>query len=120
MLPSRDMKGKVPVRSLYKIHVCLSAKVAKQNIFASDDVSSSITLALVAGKGWMSKIKLSVECSLLRAGSVGVGAAAGSEASLHCVLWIPICGHFMCPLAVARLGLRYFVMPVAIPGWGTL
>ncbi len=27
--------------------------------------------------------------------------------SLGVVLWIPRCGLFMCPLAVARLGLRY-------------
>jgi hypothetical protein len=38
------MKGKVLVRLLYRIPVCLSAKAAKQKIFASDDVlSSSIT-----------------------------------------------------------------------------
>ncbi len=108
------MKGKVPVRSLYKIPVCLSAKAAKQNIFASNDVAfSSITLALVAEKGWTSESKLLVDWSLQRPGLVGVGAAKSSGASLCCMLWIPICRRFMCLLAVARLGLRYFVMPAA-------
>ncbi len=115
MLHSRDMRGKIPVRSLYKIPVHLSAKAAKQNIFASDDVSfSSIALASVVGKGWTSEIKLLVECLLQRAGMVGIGAATGSGASLRCVLRIPICGHFMCPFTVSGLGLRYFVMPAAI------
>ncbi len=54
-LPSRDIKGKVPVRLLYRIPVCLSAKAAKQKIFASDNVLlSSIMLESVAGKGWTS------------------------------------------------------------------
>ncbi len=114
-LTLRDMKGKVPVRLLYRIPVRLSAKAAKQKIFASDDVlSSSITLALVAGKGWKSEIKLLVDWLLQRAGQVGVGAAMGSGASLRCALWIPICGCFICPLAVAGLGLRYFVMLTAV------
>ncbi len=113
-IASRDMKGKVPVRLLYIIPVRLSAKAAKQKIYVSDDVlSSSIMLALVAGKGWMLEIKLLVYWSSQKAGYVGVGAATGSMASLRCVLQIPICRRFMCPLAVARLGLRNFVMPVA-------
>ncbi len=69
MLPSWDMKGKVPVRLLYRIPVCVSAKVAKQKIFASDNVLlSSIMLALVAGKGWTFLIKLLVVWSLQRVG----------------------------------------------------
>jgi hypothetical protein len=65
------MKGKVPVRSLYKIPVHLSAKVAKQNIFASDDVLlSSILLALVVGKGWTLESKLLVNWSSQRPGLV--------------------------------------------------
>jgi hypothetical protein len=69
MLPSRDIKGKVPVRSLYEIPVHLSAKAAKQNIFPSDDLLlSSIMLALVGGKGWASSILLLVEWSLQRGG----------------------------------------------------
>ncbi len=45
---------------------------------------------------------------------MGVGAATGSRASLRCVMRISIHRHVMCPLAVARLGLRYFVMLVAV------
>jgi hypothetical protein len=33
---------------------------------------------------------------------------------LPLVLWIPILEHFMCPLAVAKLGLRYLVTPAAV------
>ncbi len=75
---------------------------------------SSFTLALVVGKDWTLEIKLLLECSLLRAGLVGVGAAMGSGASLRCMLWVPNYRHFMCPLVVAGVGLRYFVTLLTI------
>ena len=91
MLPSMDMKGKVLIQSLCKIPVCFSAKAAKQNIFASDDVlSSSIMLASVAGEDWMLEIKILVDWLSQRAGLVSVGVAICSGASLCCVLLIPI------------------------------
>ncbi len=52
MLPSRDMKGKVRVRLLYRIPVPLSAKAAKQKIFTSDNLLSSLIMfALIGEKG---------------------------------------------------------------------
>ncbi len=59
-------------------------------------------------------MQLLVDQSLQRVGLVGVGAVTSSRASLRCVLQIPICGYFMCPLAFAGLGLRYCVTPVAV------
>ncbi len=57
-------EGKGTSEIIVQNSCCLSAKVAKQNIFASEDLLlSSIMLALVSGKGWMSSISLLVEWS---------------------------------------------------------
>ncbi len=37
-----------------------------------------------------------------------------STDTICCVLCMPWCGRFMCPFAVAGLGLRYFVTPFAV------
>jgi hypothetical protein len=89
---------KNPVRSLYSIPVCLLAKVAKQNIFASDDVLSVLIMFAPLGCGGLSELS----------GLSGTGRITLAWMSGCLVLRMPICGRFMWPLAVAGLGLRYF------------
>ena len=52
-----------------------------------------------------------------RLASMGAGAALASIGACAMMCWvfcIPFLGHFMWPLAVAGLGLRYLVTPTAI------
>ncbi len=119
-LPSRDMKGNSLVRSLYNVPVLLSTNAAKQNTFASEDVSSS-SIRLALGGHMTLLMELSCEGTSLSVGGrlalMGSGAALaliGACATTHWVLRIPILGCFMWPLAIAGLGLRYSVTPSAV------
>ncbi len=97
--------------------VLLSANVAKQNTFASEDVSSSSIRLALGGRTTLlmelscERTPMSVEGRLASMGSGAALALIGACAMTHWVLCIPILGHFMWPLAITGLGLRYLLTP---------
>ncbi len=113
------MNGKFPVRSEYTTPVNLSANAAEQKIFAVESSSSS-TMILGSRSGcgkkpsgagittigtlcWRGSVRTS-----LRRGMAGIPVdGLVHDFSLRRVLLIPCLGRFMCPFAVAGLGLRY-------------
>jgi hypothetical protein len=119
-LPSRDMKGNGPVRSLYNVPVILSMNAAKQNMFASKDVLSSLIRLALGGHTTLlmelsrERTSMSVGGRLALMGSGPALALIGACAMMHRVLCIPILGRFMWPLAIAGLGLRYLVTPTTV------
>ncbi len=113
--PSRDMNGKAPVRSLYSIPVCLLANAAKQNIFASDEtLSVLIMFALLGHSGMGETLEWLIEILSKSRGLSGTGGITLACILFCLVLIMPIRGHFMWPLAVAGLGLRYLVTPATL------
>ncbi len=104
------MNGKAPVRSLYSIPVCLLVNDAKQNIFASDETLSVLIMFTLLGCGGTGEtLEWLIEILSKLQGSSGTGGITLACMSFCLVLPMPICGHFMWPLAVAGLGLRYFM-----------
>ncbi len=109
------MNGKAPVRSLYSISVCLSVNAAKQNIFASDETSSVLIMFALLGRGGMGEtLEWLIEILSELQGSPGTGGITLACTSVCLVLCMPIRGHFMWPLAVVGLGLRYLVTPAEL------
>ncbi len=118
MLLSKDMKGKLPVRSEYTTPVCTQAKALKQNMFTIEELPSSIIMCgnactcawLRIGCGWTAA-RESMSCVPGNTGDgceVTMSDMARGCVGLVCVLLIPCHALFMCSLAVAGLGFRCF------------
>ncbi len=110
-LPSSKMNGNKPVKSLYITPFFLLLNAPKQKTFAIDSSSSNpIRLRLCnapyAGPRYGGGCWKSGTTGGMRTRTTGMGAMPFFVV-LGVVLRIPWRGLFMCPLAVARLGLRY-------------
>ena len=105
-LPSIDMNGKVPIRSLLMTLVTLSANAPKQNALAMDSLLSASIIA-----GLFNVLYYGTGAGTGCGGALTSGGNTAGVVSLAVgrivVLRIPFLGLFMCPLAVAGLGLRY-------------
>ena len=114
-LPSYDKYGNDPVRSWYMIPLFLLANAPKQNTFAIDSSSSSPIrfgrfVVFCTGCG-CSAIYASGTAIIFSCGGklmIGTLSIPLSPLGLGHVLLMPWRGLFMCPFAVAGLGLRYF------------
>jgi hypothetical protein len=103
------------VRSLYSIPVRLSANAAKQNIFASDEISYVLIMFVLLGCGRMGEtLEWLIEILSKLQESSSTSGIALACISFCLVLRMSIRGRFMWPLAVAGLGLRYLVTPAAL------
>ncbi len=114
-LPSIDMNGKLPVRSLYTTPLILSAKSPKQKMLAID-LLSGIMCALWHAP-YTGPWKGQGESKTGKTGGAICGTGASASHVLGtcggvfgCVLLIPFFSLFMCPFAVVGLGFKYFVM----------
>ncbi len=111
-LPPSKMNGNDPIKSLYTMPLFLTKNAPKQNMFSMNSLSSNpirlgpwtapYTGPRCGGGCWKSG-----KTGDRKTETTGIGAMPFFDV-LGVVLCIPWLGLFMCPLAVAGLGLRYF------------
>ncbi len=126
------MNGKLPVRSLYTTPVIFVGKSTEAknvgngfiicNYVGANRrvVSRAVVWGRLVERGRIGGFTCVIgECGIVaKAGCCGLGLNA--RRGFVFVLRIPFLGHFMCPLAVAGLGFRYFVTRSLLRFWHPL